>query len=320
MTKQTDIFSMFNMVDEVEEAKREKEALAKKEQEEKQAKQQEELKQKLEQSKKDGTAAPTKPANSPDEFKPNEETIIRYVGEEFPITAFFSPEELAEGLLVIKKDKEPERQPLTAELLRVRMEKEFPELVKNHTEIVFLKKKNLVVPVMKAKAKGSDGALVTNQAPFFPIPFQILNQFVTLANLYAEYQLEIHADVYCNKTTGAFFLDVPAQMVGQFITEVTESAWSIATRVEDAVKLMEIHSHHDMMAVASELDNRSERSPGMVYAIVGETSKFFPTVAVREFVNEEIGHILHPLTAVFENPFTDLPDFDSNGIEVLPHG
>lgn len=315
---QTNIFDLFGMVDEAKVEKEKKEALLKKEKEEKLAKQQEEMKKRMEEQKKKspGTPSTSKETAKVDEFKPNEETTIRFMGESMSITAFFTPEELAEGLLVKKKDKEPERQPLTAEMLRARMEKEFPELVKNHTEMVFLKAKNLVVPVMKAKAKGSEGIMAAHDS-LFPIPFDILNQFITLANFYATYNLEIHADIYyCNEKKD-YFLDVPAQSIHVYRTEVTESALSIATRIESAIKLMEIHSHHSMRPTPSALDNESERVPNMVYAIVGETERFFPSITSRQFLNEQLGHIqLHPKD-IFESPFDQMPSFDPDGIEVV---
>lgn len=40
-----------------------------------------------------------------DAFKPDEETVIRFMGDSLPVVDFFSPEELAEGLLVKKKTK-----------------------------------------------------------------------------------------------------------------------------------------------------------------------------------------------------------------------
>lgn len=321
--EQTDIFSIFGMVDEAKLEREKKEELAKKEQEELLAKQQAEMKKRMEESKKDtgnaAASAPAKKENTADAFKPDEETIIRFMGETMSITAFFSPEELAEGLLVTKKDKDPERQPLTSEMLRARMEKEFPELVKNHTEMVFIKKKNLVVPVMKAKAKGSDGIMPMHDS-HFPIPFKILNQFITLANFYAQYKLEIHADIYYSTDTKEYVLDVPAQEIQQYQTEVTESAWSIANRIDGFIKLMEIHSHHEMLPTPSDLDNKSERVPGMVYAIVGKTTEFFPRLTARQFLNEELGHIqLHPKD-IFESPFDQMPTFDPTGIEVVQHG
>lgn len=315
---QTNIFDMFGLVDEAEEKRKVEEAKALKEKEERLAKQQEEMKKRVEGAKNTSSAAPAKKQNGPDEFKPNEETIIRFMGEAMSITAFFTPEELAEGILVKKKDQEPERQPLTSEMLRARMEKEFPELVKNHTEIVFMKAKNLVVPFMKAKAKGSEGIMASRDS-FFPIPFEVLNQFITLANFYTQFELEIHGDIYYNKERNLYFLDVPAQEISRIRTEVTESAWSIAERISDSIKLMEIHSHHTMVAIPSNLDNLSERAPGMVYAILGETKNYFPKLYVRQFLNEENGHIIVHPNDVFETPFVQMPEFNLEGIEVIQH-
>lgn len=323
MTQQ-DLFSLFGMLDEVETAKQEKAALLKKEQEEKKAQQQEELKKKIESAKSENKsekdAAPKKAVNTPDEFKPTEETMIRFMGDSLPVTDFFSPEELAEGLLVTKKDKEPERQPLTGEMLRSRMEKEFPELVKNHTEMVFLKAKNIVVPVMKAKAKGAEReALATSRASLYPVPYSLLNEFIALAKVFAVGELEVHADIYYLKEKNAYLLDVPQQRVERYQVEVTEPEWELANRLEGAIKLMEIHSHHRLLPIPSELDNRSERFPGMVYAIVGNMYRFFPEITVRRFESEDSGYSrLDPVT-VFESPFSGLPEFDMASIEVISH-
>lgn len=152
---------------------------------------------------------------------------------------------------------------------------------------------------------------------FFPIPFNILNQFITLANFYAQFELEIHADIYFNQAQNEYFLDVPAQAISRYRTEVTETAWSIAERVADSIKLMEIHSHHLMVAQPSDLDNLSERAPGMVYAILGETRNYFPQLYVRQFINEDKGHIIVHPNDVFETPFVKMPEFNSEGIEVF---
>lgn len=326
MTQQ-DIFSMFNLVDEAAEQKR-------KEQEEKIAKQKEvAAKQKAEREAKQAEIKANKedatliskqaPATKKeDEFKPNESTIIRYYGESIEITSYFSTEELAEGLLVknLDKDGEDERKPLTAELLRKRMENDFPELVKDHTEIIFVKAKNLIIPTMKAKKKGNCMELSNdNSFPFPKIPFSLLQSFISLAKLYGENHLEVHADVYYQKESDTYFLDIPKQRVHTYWVEVTESGYETVQRVLDAIKVLEIHSHHQMYPTPSAQDNESERVPGMHYAIVGNTQRFFPDVFVREFISESIGHRIKPFDKVFECPFQVLPNFETNSIEVSSH-
>jgi len=317
---QENIFSMFDLVDEHAEKKKQEEAerqvKLKAEQEEREAKA-------AELRKKVAEAAGVKPETPPEKveepFAPNEDTTIRYYGESFEITAYFSPEELAEGLLKKKKDSEPERIPLEPEMLRKRMEKDFPELVKDHTEMVFLKEKNIIVPMMKAKKKGNcENVLSTDStSPFLSkIPFSILFDFISLTKLYSEESLEVHGDVYYSSDKNEYFLDIPKQTVHQYWVEVIEDSLSIVERVQDAIKVLEIHSHHSMRPLPSRQDDESERIPGMHYAIVGYTHLYFPEVFLRQFVAEDVGHIRKDVSSMFECPFQQLPSFDINTIEV----
>ncbi len=323
MTQQN-IFDMFGLVDEVAEKKRkEDEAKAAQQKAEREAKLAEIQAKKAEANVSSEPSTADKPAKAPvakkeDEFKPNESTVIRYYGESLEITSYFTTEELVEGLLVKKKDAEPERQPLTAELLRKRMEKDFPELVKDYTEIIFLKDKNLIIPTMKAKKKGNcmEELSTDNSFPFPKIPFSILQSFISLAKLFDEANLEVHGDVYYQKDTKTYFLDIPKQLVHTYWVEVTESGLETVQRVMDAIKVLEIHSHHYMPAIPSSQDNKSERVPGMHYAIVGNTQRFFPDVFLREFISNSIGHRIKHFEQVFQCPFQELPAFDSNAIEV----
>lgn len=232
------------------------------------------------------TFSPKDKNNKEEPFKPTEETVIRYLGESIPITQYFTVEELAEGLLVTGKDKEQERKELTGEMLRKRMEKDYPELVSNYTEMVFLKKSNgtFVVPMTKAKKKGANTLLeaVSKDTASARIPFFILDRFIGIAKHMAEYSLEIHADIYMDED-GEFFLDVPPQVVHRYWCEVTESSYDTFERLGLATKVVEIHSHHEMKPNPSEQDNASERQPRMIYVIVGEVNNFFPNITLRTF-------------------------------------
>ncbi|WP_374717726.1 hypothetical protein [Neobacillus sp.] len=301
---QEDIFSMFGIVDEyAEQQKREAEERARKV---------EELKNKVAVSKETKQSAKNNPVKN--SFDINENTVIRYFGESIDICTYFTTEEIAEGLLV-KNNNETERKPLDGELLRKRMEKDFPELVKDMTEMVYLKEKNIIIPVMKAKKKGNFLRASSLEGVSFRIPFHILRDFIAIARLYAEQLLEIHADIYMNHN-GQFFLDVPPQQVHRYWCAVTEEPSDIALRIGDAIKLMEIHSHHLMKPIPSWQDNMSERVPGMTYVIVGNLQKPFPDITVRRFVSEEVGHISLQYNEVFEDPFFNVPPFDMSKIEV----
>jgi hypothetical protein len=315
--EQTDIFSMFDIVDEVAEQK-------KREEEERRVKA-EELRKKLELAKQANAEKTSETPDSkpePEKFDVNENTVIRHYGESIEITSYFTTEELAEGLLVKKKDGEDERKPLDGELLRKRMEKDYPEMVKEHTEVVFLKSKNLVIITQKAKKKGTD-CMVESLSydsgssfsfPFPKIPFAILRDFIAVARFYGEVELEVHADVYYQN--GQYFLDFPQQSVNKYWVEVIESSVDIITRVEDAAKVLEIHSHHNMQPIPSSQDNQSERVPGRYYAIIGLTQKFLPDITARKFISEEHGHVNLSPEIIFENPFYNIPAFNENAIEV----
>lgn len=309
---QQDIFSMFDIVDEYAEQK--------KREEEERARKAEALRKQVESQRAANSESnkKDKKENEKDVFDINENTIIRYFGESIEIQTYFSAEELAEGLLVKKKDGGTERKPLDGELLRKRMEKDYPELVKDMTDMVYIKDKNIVIPFMKAKKKGNctETSSIFEDVSF-PIPFSLLRDFIALARLYAEQYLEIHADVYID-TKGRFFLDVPQQRVHRYWCEVDEDSFNMAIRIGgDSKKILEIHSHHMMPPLPSLQDNVSERVPGMTYAIVGCLHKPFPEIYVRRFISEEVGHVSVPYHLVFEDPFSSLPDFNMNRIQVV---
>lgn len=309
VTGQEDIFSMFGIVDEYAEKK--------KREEEERARKAEELRKQVEATRAaSANNTENKKVENKVVFEVNEFTVIRYFGESIDISSYFSSEELAEGLLVKKKDEEPVRKPLDGELLRKRMEKDFPELVKDMTEMVYIKDKNIVIPVMKAKKKGNCTGTSSNEGVSSLIPFDILRDFIAVARLYAEHSLEVHADIYKDHT-GKYFLDIPGQEVHQYYCEVTEDAIDIVGRVEDAIKVMEIHSHHTMVALPSQQDNMSERLPGMIYGIVGRIQKPFPDVFIRKFISPADGHVTLPFSSVFQDPFKQIPEFDMSKIEVL---
>lgn len=320
MTKleQTDFFSMFDIVDEVAEKK-------KREAEERQRKAEELRKQAA--AAKDNTSSsvqvPTKKEPEKDKFEVNENTIIRNYGESIEITAYFTTEELAEGLLVKKKgSEETERIPLDGEMLRKRMEKDFPELIKEFTEMVYIKAKNIVVVTQKAKKKGNciEGAQSTDCASslfkYPKIPFALLRDFIAVAKLFGEANLEVHADIYLDCDTKIYFLDFPNQRVNSVIAEVIESSSDIAHRIGDAIKVLEIHSHHSMAPLPSKQDDSSERIPGKFYAIVGRTQNFLPELTARTFISEEEGFLKVSISQLFEDPFFNLPEYNENMIEV----
>jgi hypothetical protein len=102
-------------------------------------------------------ASPAKPAPKPpveEKLELTTETIIRYGGENLPVTDYFSTMEILEGIRIVEGDKAGEFRPISAEDLRKRMEEEFAELIEGYTHMIFNKEKNLVIPVLQARKKG----------------------------------------------------------------------------------------------------------------------------------------------------------------------
>jgi hypothetical protein len=149
------------------------------------------------------------------------------------------------------------------------------------------------------------------------IPFALLQDFIAIAKLYGEMDLEVHGDIYFHKKEERFLLDIPKQSVHRYWTEVTEDSLSIAERIQQhALKVAEIHSHHSMSPSPSFQDDESERIPLMHYVIIGHVEQYFPSIYVRQFISEEIGHVQKKAHVLFECPFQSSPDFDIQGIEV----
>lgn len=247
-----------------------------------------------------------------DTFEPNEFTVIRYFGQDIAITEYITAEELAEGVMNSKK----ERTPVTAEILRKRMEKDYPELVKSHTEMLFIEKKGAtyVVPTIKAKKKGAETVSLGTVSALPLIPFSILGNFIKLAEKFSLLNLEIHADIYFDSIEKRYLLDVPGQTVHQYYCEVDEDALSILDRVGmNCSKIAEIHSHHTMAPTPSSQDNQSETVKGMTYIIVGNIDKFFPSITARRY--NGIGWDNLDLHNVFAPPSYELPTFDESKIK-----
>ncbi|MEB2301615.1 Mov34/MPN/PAD-1 family protein [Lysinibacillus xylanilyticus] len=256
-------------------------------------------------AKATGKKSTAKKAEQPNTFAPTVETVIRYYGESIPITNYLSEAEI-------------ESKKITLNDLRSRMEEDYPELVANHTEMLFIEKKGntFVVPTLMAKKKGKIVEPVASKVET-RIPYEILGQFIALAQLFAKEELEIHADIYKNANSGKVFLDVPEQDVHKYFCETTESAMNIIDRIGmDSMKIAEIHSHHTLNALPSSTDDIAERVPNMLYIIVGNIDKFYPNVFCRMFVNDSCGWITFDAHEIFNRPSYALPSFDMKRIHI----
>lgn len=247
---QTDIFSVFGIEDEV--------AIKKQKEEEEKKKRQEEVAKRLEEAKKSNENVPASAMKTPAKkeesqpFEVNFDTFIRHLGDNIAITEYFTTEELEDGIATNKKDKEEvEYKKITGEDVRKRMEKDYPDLVAAYTEMAYIKKNNMVIPVPKAKKKGLTDNNCTkelsNESSFGvqKIPFTLLRDFISLSKEYSDkYGVELHGDIYLNLSTREFFLDIPGQMASPYLVEPVEDALSFAMRMMDIPfkKVMEIHS------------------------------------------------------------------------------
>jgi hypothetical protein len=327
--QQTDIFSLFGIEDEYMEKK-------KREEEERQ-KRLEEIKKKQEESKKNAqTSSPssnnkTKKKEEGDPFEVNLDTFVYHLGEQIPLTEYFTTEEITEGVLVKKKDG-VEYKKIDAEEVRKRLEKDYPDLIAAFVDMVYIKKKNMIMAVPKARKKGLtaeadckqpstsvEGCLFAKR-----IPFSILQDFVAISRFFAkEYGTEVHGDIYYDLDKQKFFLDIPEQVAHSLWVERTESPYTTAMKLMDIkfIKVGEIHSHHTMLPIPSSQDDESEVQRGMLYIIVGCVNQFFPQITVRVFDQGLRKHIPLDPFSIFENPFDTIPTkYDLSVVEVSRNG
>lgn len=287
---QETIFSMFGITDEVEEKRKREE---------------EERRKMLEESKKNLANTNTTAAKKQEEDKLEiqVDTQFYHLGEYIPILNYVSEDEILNGVRKKKKGEEV-LEPLTSEELRKRLEADYPDLVKGYTEIVYVKKKNLVIAVSRAKKKGLYSDCPKGQSPTLPkIPFSILQEFCSFAwQVYLKKNSECHADVYYDYDKNDYFIDFPEQIANAVNVEVVEDAISMAERLSTRRfrKIMEIHSHHRMSPHPSTTDDMNERGP-YLYAIVGNMLDFFPSITLRYYSQEIQSHINLDPHQIFDN-------------------
>ncbi|QHA38741.1 hypothetical protein D5E69_23200 (plasmid) [Rossellomorea marisflavi] len=323
MTKtvgQTDIFSMFGIEDKYAEEKLQKEAelMARRE----------DMAKKAEERKKGVAASPSKPTEKKaDPFNVDQSTYVYHLGQELPILDYFSVEEITSGLPIKKKgEDEATLNPISAEDVRKRLEKHFPDLVAAYTEMVKIEKKNMIMAIPKAKKKGlnckeessyEDSSLSSKKK----IPASILNDFITLSKEFAAtFGVELHADIYFDLALNEFFMDIPHQEASRYTVERTEQPYVTANKLMERkfIKVMEIHSHHYFSTTPSSLDNQNERQENMLYAIIGSVDHYFPEITVRVFSRTSNRHYNIDPGKVFETPFSDVSAlYDTSVVEVF---
>ncbi|MGG6447702.1 hypothetical protein [Pseudobacillus badius] len=256
----------------------------------------------------------------------NNETIVRFSSMNHLITDYFTEDEIKEGILAPGEAADDETKnmnktvKITKEHLRAKMERDYPELVKDLTHMAFVKEKNMIVVMNAAGKKGAslsseehvhskgpvfwkDGLLFySNTQKHLRVPESLLHRFIAIARGFAlEHKVEVHGDIYYNPAKKEFFLHIPPQTAGSIFVEPDLEAMDIneMLMISEMQKVMEIHSHHIMKPTPSNTDDASERS-NIYYAIIGNIDRFFPEIFVRSYNTEQNVHIeLHPFL-VFE--------------------
>lgn len=137
-----------------------------------------------------------------DEFKLKPDTIVKYAGQEVPVSRYFTAEQLTKGLE--KKVKgETKVEPIAEKDLVKKLNDDFAELMPDLTSLVYYEKQNIVIPVLQARTKGADDVLTklvfSSENTFsekIRVPFQILADFISVARQFSiNYETEIHADI-----------------------------------------------------------------------------------------------------------------------------
>ncbi len=243
--------------------------------------------------------------NQGDKLEVNTETIIRHEGINIPITAYFSEQELTEGIL--KDDGKPT--PITEEDIRERMETQVVfigeesvpfgpciELLPDYTVVVFSKKKNMVMAIPSARKKGASTSVCRKNEVTAPavasflhekIPFSILLEFMKVAYHYAKYNMEVHGDIFWNVEEQKYELIIPEQKVTRVnCYDFVHDCMEIMER--DLVKKCEIHSHHFMQTFPSPTDDADEKREKLVYCIIGDFGNpLYPNLYTRTYKDGE---------------------------------
>ena len=116
-----------------------------------------------------------------------------------------------------------------------------------------------------------------------PIPFILLAQAIALFRwLMGEGKdgqpLEALVHIYWDREEERFFLHVPEQTVGkEFVDAVLDEELLNDDRY---LHYADIHSHNDMPARFSPVDDRDERA-NRIYMVVGRLDQYFPELSVR---------------------------------------
>lgn len=259
------------------------------------------------------TSASTKAEKKEDSYPTN--AVISLVFTRIQL----SPDDFSGAQTVTKKD-----------ILRY-LGKSYPEYSAERTELLYDKKKNTIMPILKSGKRGAYSLDETDdyrhessvlmdilaskcfepdswgcvsgsvQLNLPKIPFSLLKEIVTFFwDTFILYQSEAIAFLFYRRSTGNYQVFIPYQTVnGDSVTFQREFEQECDP---DLIPVMEIHSHGMYQAFWSDIDNEDEVSHRL-YAVVGDFPHFNYNdkhILVRAATG--IYHVQCDLWDIFERP------------------
>lgn len=133
----------------------------------------------------------------------------------------------------------------------------------------------------------------------FPMLLQIISFFKSLMN--GERELEALANIYWDTEDKKYYIHIPKQTVSKASVDAP-----LADVGDRYIHVMDIHSHNDMKAYFSPIDDRDEKAT-RIYVVIGRLDKYFPDISVRISVGGNYVSIDPAL--VFDGICMDFPDY-----------
>jgi PRTRC genetic system protein A len=196
------------------------------------------------------------------ELPPGKPRIIRYAGETIILD-------------------EPEQMNWELEQIRQYLEETlgYPELTKDRTEMIYDKKKDIVIPVIKARKAGAvinsrfgqiDPAQGELKFSLPKIPGVYLNQILKFFKMiYQKQGTEAMAWILWDPKTQKYLIEVPIQHVTPNSIDVDEEYLVNHIEIQsEFLQVVHLHSHGKMNAFFSKIDDAWETGI-RIYGVVG---------------------------------------------------
>ena len=165
-----------------------------------------------------------------------------------------------------------------------------------------------VTPITAGSPGGSGDILSDVQAGFFPalplVPVELMFKIISFFRYYMSLGAEKEAlvNIYWDKVTPGYFVDVPKQVVTK---ASVNSRISEDLNDDRYIHYMDIHSHNSMRGFFSNIDDRDERATRL-YTVIGHLDRCLPEIKTR-FSNGGTFHEIDPAT-VFERIELSFPN------------